>query len=77
MGNCAEQFLREDQYERLYRLLRQRTKILAKDCARARRFLECCTGWVAVGHIGASWRRSIAGGTSIYKCFARWAKVGD
>ena len=72
----AEAFLREDQFERLYALLRGERKIHTRVRARERRFLEAVL-WIGRG--GAQWRflpGEYGGWNSVYKRFARWADLG-
>lgn len=71
-----EQFLREDQFERVYALLRGERKIHTKQRERERRFLEAVY-WV--GRSGAQWRFLPSGygaWNSVYKRFARWDDLG-
>ena len=72
----AEAFLREDQFERVYGLLRAEPRIHTKVRERERRFLEAVC-WINRG--GAQWRflpGEYGGWNSVYKRFARWADLG-
>lgn len=71
-----EQFLREDQFERLYGLLQQERKIHTKERERERRFLEAVY-WM--DRSGAQWRllpEQYGAWNSVYKRFARWEELG-
>ncbi len=72
----AAMCLRDDQFERVYALLRQERKIHTKQRERERRFLEAVC-WINRG--GAQWRflpGEYGGWNSVYKRFARWADLG-
>ncbi len=69
-------FLREEQFERLYGLLRQEPKIHTGDRERERVFLEAID-WM--DRSGAQWRllpASYGVWNSVYKRFARWDELG-
>ena len=69
-------FLSEEQFERVYGLLRREGKIHTRDRARERRFLEAVY-WI--DRSGAQWRLLPAGygaWNSVYKRFARWDDLG-
>ena len=72
----AKPFLREDQFERLYGVLRREPKIHTRDRERERVFLEAVY-WM--DRSGAQWRLlppEYGGWNSVYKRFARWADLG-
>ena len=72
----AGPFLLEDQFERLYGVLRQEPKIHTKERERERRFLEAVY-WI--DRSGAQWRLLPAEygvWNSVYKRFARWDDLG-
>jgi len=69
-------FLREEQFERVYGLLRREPKIHTKDRERERLFLEAVY-WM--GRSGAQWRllpERYGAWNSVYKRFARWGELG-
>ena len=69
-------FLRDDQFERVYALLQGERRIHTKVRERERRFLEAAC-WINKG--GAQWRflpTAYGGWNSVYKRFARWADLG-
>jgi transposase len=71
-----EAFIRADQFERVYALLRQEPKIHTKQRDRVHMFLEAVF-WVARG--GAQWRflpGEYGEWNSVYKRFARWDDLG-
>lgn len=68
--------MREEQFERVYGLLRQEPKIHTKDRERERLFLEAIC-WM--DRSGAQWRLLPAcygAWNSVYKRFARWDELG-
>jgi len=72
----VQAFLREDQFERLYGLLRREPKIPTRERERERRFLEAIY-WM--DRSGAQWRflpAAYGAWNSVYKRFARWADLG-
>ncbi len=69
-------FLREDQFERVYRVLQQAPKIHTKARERERLFLEAVS-WMS--RSGAQWRllpTDYGAWNSVYKRFARWDDLG-
>ena len=71
-----EAFIRADQFERVYALLRQEGKIHTKQRERVRVFLEAVF-WVA--RSGAQWRflpAEYGEWNSVYHRFARWDDLG-
>lgn len=69
-------FLSEEQFERVYGLLRREGRIHTQDRARERRFLEAVY-WI--DRSGAQWRllpAEYGGWNSVYKRFARWDDLG-
>ena len=71
-----EPFLRADQFERVYTLLQQESKIHTKARERERMFLEAVF-WMS--RSGAQWRflpASYGAWNSVYKRFARWDDRG-
>jgi transposase len=69
-------FLREEQFERVYGLLRRERKIHTKDRERERLFLEAVY-WM--DRSGAQWRllpERYGAWNSVYKRFARWEELG-
>jgi transposase len=69
-------FFSEDQFTRLYALLRQERKIHTKQRETIRVFLEALY-WI--GRSGAQWRfvpPSYGNWNSVYKRFARWDELG-
>ncbi len=69
-------FIRADQFERVYALLRQERKIHTKQREAIRRFLEAVS-WVS--RSGAQWRLLPADygkWNSVYTRFARWDVLG-
>ncbi len=71
-----EPFLRADQFERAYELLRQEPRIHTKARERERMFLEAVF-WMS--RSGAQWRllpASYGAWNSVYKRFARWDDLG-
>ena len=69
-------FISEEQFERVYGLLRQERKIHTKQRAVIRRFLEAVF-WV--NRSGAQWRflpGEYGEWNSVYKRFARWDDLG-
>ncbi len=71
-----ERVFSEEQFDRLYALLRQERRIHTGQRERERRFLEAIH-WV--GRSGAQWRflpAEYGGWNSVYKRFARWDDLG-
>jgi transposase len=71
-----EAFIRADQFERVYGLLRQEPKIHTKERERVRTFLE---GVFWIDRSGAQWRflpTEYGEWNSVYKRFARWDDLG-
>ena len=71
-----EAFIRADQFERVYALLRQEGKIHTKEREKIRVFLEAVF-WVA--RSGAQWRflpTAYGEWNSVYHRFARWDDLG-
>src|SRR3954451_3956588 len=71
-----EPFIRADQFERVYGLLRQEPKIHTREREQVRAFLEAVC-WVTRG--GAQWRflpTEYGEWNSVYKRFARWDDLG-
>jgi putative transposase len=71
-----EAFIRADQFERVYGLLRQESKIHTREREKVRRFLEAVF-WV--DRSGAQWRflpAEYGEWNSVYKRFARWDDLG-
>ena len=69
-------FIRADQFERVYGLLRQERKIHTKQREKVRQFLE---GIFWVTRSGAQWRflpAEYGEWNSVYKRFARWGDLG-
>jgi len=69
-------FLRADQFERMYRVLQQESKIHTKARERERLFLEAVF-WMC--RSGAQWRllpNDYGAWNSVYKRFARWDDLG-
>ena len=72
----VQQFLREDQFERVYGLLQQEPKIHTQEPERERRFLEALY-WMS--RSGAQWWRlplTYGAWNSVSKRFARWDDLG-
>ncbi len=72
----AGPLLREDQFERVYALLRGERRIHTKVRERERRFLEAVC-WI--NRSGAQWRflpAEYGAWNSVYKRFARWGDLG-
>jgi transposase len=72
----VEAFIRADQFERVYGLLRQEPKIHTKEREKVRTFLEAVF-WVTRG--GAQWRflpAEYGEWNSVYHRFARWDDLG-
>ncbi len=72
----AEPFFSEDQFERVYALLRQERRLHTGQRERERRFLEAI---FRVDRSGAQWRflpPAYGGWNSVYKRFARWDGLG-
>lgn len=75
-SGLVPRFLGDEQFERLYVLLRGEPKIHTKERERERLFLEALC-WLARG--GAQWRllpASYGPWNSVYKRFARWDDLG-
>lgn len=71
-----EAFIRADQFERVYGLLRQEPKIHTKQREQVRVFLE---GVFWINRSGAQWRflpGEYGEWNSVYKRFARWDDLG-
>ncbi len=71
-----EAFIRADQFERVYGLLRQERKIHTKEREAIARFLEAVF-WI--NRSGAQWRflpGEYGEWNSVYKRFARWGDLG-
>jgi transposase len=71
-----ELFISEDQFGRLYALLRQERQIHTKRREQVRKFLAAVY-WM--GRSGAQWRflpAEYGGWNSVYKRFARWDELG-
>ena len=71
-----EAFIRADQFERVYGLLRQERKVHTREREEVRAFLEAVF-WVT--RSGAQWRflpAEYGEWNSVYKRFARWDDLG-
>jgi len=71
-----ERFLSDEQFERVYAVLRRERKIHTKGREAVRVFVE---GACWVGRSGAQWRflpGEYGGWNSVYKRFARWGDLG-